>query len=352
MRREILLLFFLYGTVQSHAQLGGSSTYQFLTVQPNARIAALGGYGIAIPDNDINLAIQNPSLLNKEMNNQVTYNYVSYVAGISAGYAAAAHHFDSLGTFAAGIQYISYGDFKKTSANGEVLGTFHAGEYNIHLSYAKTYGPFSVGGAIKFINSTLEEYNSYGIAADLSGTYYLQKNLITVAAVISNYGRQLKSYREDNNEALPFNFQLGISKRFQKAPFRFSMVINHLEKPGGLMYQNPEKPGLTKDLSTGQVQLEEIGWAKKTVSHLTFSGEIILSKAFYVGLGYNYLRRWELGLDQYGGFSGFSWGFGIRISKFQLAYGHTGYSVGYGTDHFSFIINTSEFFRKKQASKS
>jgi hypothetical protein len=334
------------------AQIGGTNTYQFLTVQPNARIAALGGYAIATPDNDMNLAIQNPSLLNKDMNHQVTFNYVSYVAGIGAGYAGAAYHVDSIGTFAAGIQYINYGDFTKTSANGEVLGTFHAGEYNLNLSYARAYGPFSVGGAVKFINSNLEEYNSYGIAGDISGTYYDKKNLLTIAGVISNFGTQLKSYRPDNTETLPLNVQLGISKKFLNAPLRFSMIINHIENPGGLMYQNPDKPGLTRDLATGQLQLEDINLAKKTLSHLNFSGEIILSKNFYVGFGYNYLRRWELQLDQNGGFSGFSWGFGIKISKFQLAYAHTGYTVGYGTDHFSFIINTSEFFRKKEADKS
>lgn len=352
MKKTLLFPVWLFVIFSAAAQIGGTSTYQFLTLQPNARIAALGGYGIANPDNDMNLAIQNPSLLNKEMNNQVTYNYVSYVAGIGAGYAGYTHHFDSIGTFATGIQYISYGDFTRTTATGESMGTFHAGEYNLHLSYARTYGPFSVGGAVKFISSSLAEYNSYGMAVDASGTYYDRKNLITVSAVISNFGTQFKTYREGNKEALPLNVQLGVSKKFLKAPLRFSMIVNHLENPGGLMYQNANKPGLTKDLETGQTQLENINFAKKTLSHLTFSGEIILSKNFYVGLGYNYLRRWELKLDDLGGFAGFSWGFGFKISKFQLAYGHTGYNVGYGTDHFSFIVYMSEFLKKKQAGQS
>ncbi|MFI5221809.1 MAG: type IX secretion system protein PorQ [Bacteroidia bacterium] len=350
MFRRLIFLILISSPAVLFAQIGGTSTYQFLTVQPNARIAALGGYAIALPDNDLNLAIQNPSLLNKEMSNQVTYNYVSYVAGIGAGYTAIAHHFDSIGTFALGIQYINYGDFTKTSANGEILGTFRAGEYNIHVSYARMLNEkFSVGGAIKFINSTLEEYNSWGIAADLSGTYYDRKNLLTICGVISNYGRQIKTYRPDNYENLPLNFQLGISKKLLKAPLRFSLTANHLENPGGLMYQNPDKPGLTKDLTTGQVQLEDINFAKKTLSHLNASAEIILGKSFYVGFGYNYLRQWELKLDTYTGFAGFSWGFGVRIYKFQLAYGHTSYAVGYGTDHFSFIFKIDDFLKKKAA---
>ncbi len=348
MKKHLLLFLFICISIISFAQIGGTSTYQFLALQPNARIAALGGSGIANPDNDMNLAIQNPSLLNKEMNNQITYNYVSYVAGIAAGYAGYAHHFDSIGTFATGIQYINYGNFTQTNPNGEVIGNFHAGEYNLHLSYAKNVGDFSVGGAVKFINSTLEAYNSYGMAIDVSATYYDKKNLVTIAGVISNYGKQITTYRTGNNESLPLNVQLGISKKFLKAPLRFSMIINHLENPGGLIYANANKPGLTKDLETGQLQLENINLAKKTLSHLTFSGELILSKNFYVGFGYNYLRRWELKLDDMGGFAGFSWGFGVKVNKFQVAYGHTGYDVGYGTDHFSFIIYMSEFFKKKQ----
>jgi hypothetical protein len=348
---RIALLLALYGIVPitTFAQTGGTTIYQFLTIQPNARIAALGGYGIANPDPDMNLAIQNPSLLCREMNNQTTFNYVSYVAGISAGYAGYTHHFDSIGTFATGIQYISYGTFTKTSSNGEVIGDFTAGEYCAHLSYAKNYGPFSVGGAVKMISSSLEEYTSLGLAADAAVTYYNRRNLLTITGVISNYGKQVQTYRKNNAEELPLNVQIGISKKLLRAPLRFSIIANHLEKPGQLIYQNANKPGLTRDLETGELQLEDIGIMKKTLSHLHFSGEILLSKNFYIGMGFNYLRRWELKLDEMGGFAGFSWGFGFKVSKFQVAYGHTGYNVGYGTDHFSFIVYMSEFFKKKQA---
>jgi len=352
MRKTFSLFLFCISLSKLFAQIGGTNTYQFLTVQPNARIAALGGTAIANPDNDMNLAIQNPSLLNSEMNNQITFNYVGYVAGIGAGYAGFAHHYDSIGTFALGIQYINYGEFVKTSENGDVIGSFHAGEYNLQVSYARKYKDLSFGGSLKTIYSSLEQYNSFGIAADISATYYNKENLVTVSGVISNFGKQLKTYRPDNNETLPFNVQLGVSKKLLKAPFRFSLIANHLENPGGLMYQNPNKPGLTKDLVSGQTQLENISFGQKTLSHLNLSAEIILSKSFYVALGYNYLRRWELQLDQYGGFSGYSWGFGLKISKFQLAYAHSGYTVGYGTDHFSFIINLNDFIKKKQTEKS
>jgi hypothetical protein len=338
---------------RASAQLGGSSTYQFLTFQPNARIAAMGGTAISLTDNDMNLAIQNPSLLKEEMNNQITYNHVFLFQGISSGYAGFAKHATDIGTFATGIQYITYGDFDETNANGDVVGTFSAGEYCLNLGYGKKLSEeFSVGGQLKGIYSSFAGYTSLGLATDIGATYNNEAKLVTVAATINNIGRQIKTYTNGNNEALPTNMRVAVSKKFQHNPFRFTIVANHLEKPGKLLYENSQKPGLSKDLETGEVIPETFNFGKKTLSHLTFGSEVLLGEHFYVALAYNYLKRWEMKLEDGGGFAGFSWGFGLRISKFQLAYGNTGYYVGHGTNHISFIFNLNDFKKKKGSSAS
>jgi hypothetical protein len=330
------------------AQLGGTSTYQFLTLQPNARIAAMGGAAISLNDNDMNLAVQNPSLLREEMDNQITYNHVFLFDGISSGYAGFAKHVKDLGTFAAGIQYISYGDFQETTASGDVIGTFSAGEYCMNVGYGKKLSEqLSVGAQLKGVYSSLAGYNSFGLATDIGATYDNEEKLFTVAATLNNMGRQLKTYTPGNSEALPLNMRLAFSKKFQHNPFRFTVVANHLEKPGKLMYENNQKPGLSKDLETGETIPENITFGKKTLAHFTFGSEVLLGKHFYVGLAYNYLKRWEMKLEETGGFAGFSWGFGLRVSKFQVAYGNTGYFVGHGTHHFSFTFNLNDFRKKK-----
>jgi hypothetical protein len=335
------------------AQLGGTSTYQFITLQPNARIAAMGGTAISLNDNDMNLAVQNPSLLREEMNNQITYNHVFLFDGISSGYAGFSKHAKDIGTFAAGIQYITYGDFTETTASGDVVGTFSAGEYCMNVGYGKKLSEeFSVGGQLKVIYSSLAGYTSFGLATDIGATYDNEKKLLTLAATVNNLGRQLKTYTNGNSEELPLNMRLAFTKKFAHNPFRFTIVANHLEKPGKLLYQNLEKPGLSKDLETGEVIPEKFNIGTKTLAHLTFGSEILLGKHFYVGLAYNYLKRWEMKLEERGGFAGFSWGFGLRISKFQLAYGNTGYFVGHGTNHFSFIFNLDDFKKKKGNSPS
>jgi hypothetical protein len=281
------------------------------------------------------------------MSDQVTWNYVSLPADISMGYAAYAHAFDSTNTLAAGIQYINYGNFVETDATGNATGkAFTAGEYNIHVSYARTVGNFSVGGALKFIQSNLESFQSMGLAADIGGAWYDRDNKITVAGVISNFGQQLTTYRDGNNEALPLNVAVGITKGFKHNPLRFGLTLNHLNRMGSLLYQNSSRPGSRKDLETGQPVPEDLWWGKQAMAHVTLSGEIVLGKALFLGLGYNFLRQWEMQMDELSGFAGFSAGFGVKVSKFQFAYSYTGTHLAYGTNQFSFNIFVGEFFKK------
>jgi hypothetical protein len=340
-------------TIKAFAQLGGNSTYQFLSLQPNARIAAMGGTAISLNDNDMNLAVQNPSLLRKEMDNQMTYNHVFLFDGISSGYAGFAKHVESIGTFGFGMQYVNYGSFTETNANGDVLGTFKAGEYCLNVGYGKKLSDeLSVGGQLKGIYSALAGYTSLGLAADIGASYHNEEKLFTIAATVNNVGRQIKTYTNGNSESIPMNMRLAFTKKFEHNPFRFTIVANHLERPGKLLYENPEKPGLRKDLETGEIIPEKFNIATKTLAHLTFGSEVLLGKHFYVALAYNHLKRWEMKLEESGGFAGFSWGFGLRISKFQLAYGNTGYYVGHGTNHLSLIFNLSDFKKKKSGSSS
>ncbi|MES2559760.1 MAG: type IX secretion system protein PorQ [Bacteroidota bacterium] len=334
-------------------QVGGTGTYQFLTLQPNARIAALGGTAITLDDNDMNLAIQNPSLLRSGMDNQITYNHVFLFQDIGAGYVGFAKQIDSVGTFSFGIQYIGYGDFKRTTAAGEDIGTFSAGEYAANVGYGKKLSDyFSVGGQVKLIYSSMAEYASVGISTDIATTYHNENKLFTAAVVISNVGRQITEYSSGNNEELPFNAQLAFSKKFQHNPFRFTVVANHLEKAGKLLYTNNERPGLKKSLETGEVIPETFNVGEKTLAHLTFGSEVLLGKTFYIALAYNHYKRWEMKLEELGGFAGFSWGFGFKVKKIQVAYGNTGYYVGHGTNHFSFIFNLNDFRKKKRNSAS
>jgi hypothetical protein len=341
------LLFCILVSKLGLAQIGGLGTYQFLNVSSNARIAALGGSAISTPDADINLVSFNPSLLKKENHNQLGLNFVNYFTDISAGELNYARHFDSLNiTFASGIQYINYGNFVKTAPDGQVLGDFSAGEYNLHVTASKTYKKINYGATLKLIYSNLETYYSSGAAIDLGASWVSKDKLSLVTAVISNFGTQFKSYTNDNYENIPYNVQLGFSKKFEHNPFRFGVILHNLQSPGKLLYQIDSRQSVS--LETGELIPFESSFLDKALSHVIVNTELILGKSLNIRFGYNAMRQRELALKDIRGFNGFAWGFGIRLNRFQCSYGYGGYMPGKNTNTFSIVTRLDDFKRSKK----
>ena len=57
------------------SQSAGESTYQFLNIPVSPRQLALGGKTITTFDNDVSMALYNPSTINAEMDNIFSFNY-------------------------------------------------------------------------------------------------------------------------------------------------------------------------------------------------------------------------------------------------------------------------------------
>jgi hypothetical protein len=344
----ILISIGLFFSLNSRAQVGGSSTYAFLNLSNSARAAALGGNFLAIKDNDISLAAMNPSLITKEMNNKLALSYVDYFSDINYGFVSYGRSFEKLGNFVATLQYANYGDFVWTDETGLELGTFTAGEYAFILGWGRSLDSnFSIGANLKSIYSSFQDYNSFGLAVDVSGTYFNPKSGLTVSFVAKNIGLQLNSYTENNQEQLPFEMMLGLSKRLKHLPFRYSVVISHLEK-WDLTYDDPDLTSDGFDQFTGEeTKKSDLGeFADKAMYHVVIGGELLVSKSFSLRVGYNYQRRQEMKLDAKVSTVGFSWGFGFRISKFQFSYTRSRYHLIGSPNYISITTNLSSFARK------
>ena len=346
-RVYIILLICLPTLVFS--QIGGTNTYNFLTLTNSARSASLGGKLISIQDNDLNLTFENPSLLTPNYDNQLVFNYVNYFSDINYGYVSYAKDMPKIGTFAAGMHYLNYGTFKKADETGEILGTFKAAEYSLNLLYSIPIDTlFNFGVNLKTIYSQLETYTSIGMALDAGLTYYNSANNTVVALVLKNVGTQFKPYVEKNYEPLPFDLQLGYSKKFKHAPFRISIVAHHLYKYD-LTYTNTLDPNNIPDPITGEVTTKK--WYEengdKVLRHFIIGFEIIPLKSFFIRVGYNHQRRQELKLFSANTFSGISWGVGIKIYKFSFSYGNAVYHAAGSSHHFSITTNFSDFKRKE-----
>ncbi|MEK6614552.1 MAG: type IX secretion system protein PorQ, partial [Bacteroidota bacterium] len=267
MIRKLILLLLCAGlTSHTSAQTGGNNTYEFLNLSNPARVASLGGTLISVKDNDLNLSFQNPSLLDSAMHNTLSLSYVDYFTDIKYGYAAYSRTYKKIGSFSAGIQFLDYGNFTSASVTGEITGQFTAAEYALNLAYSRQLDSlFSVGATLKTIYSKLSEYTSYGNAVDIGTIYTNRKRLLSTALVIKNIGRQWKAYYI-GREPLPFEIQLGFSKKISHAPFRLNITATHLEK-WNLTYTNPSVS--TVDPITGDtVEQKKVGkFADKLARH-------------------------------------------------------------------------------------
>lgn len=343
----VLLLTVLLFPRQLCAQIGGDNTYEFLNLVPSARIAALGGKMLPVRDGDLNLIFGNPALLNAAMDKQFSFSHVNYYADINFGHVGYARHIGKGQTLAAGMHYIGYGAFSERDFTGMELGTFKASEYSFNLTYARDLrdSSLTLGAQVKTIYSSLADYKSLGLAADIGLNYFASKSLVDVSLVLRNAGSQIKGYRDGELEPLPFEIQLGASKKLAKAPFRFSVVLHHLER-FDITYKDPAKEGQLDPL-TGEPIEYKITTADKVLRHVVIGSEVLLSKNFHIRAGYNFQRRKELGVESRLSTVGLSWGFGLRISKFLLSYGRAAYHLAGPSNHFTMAVNTGQLFTKR-----
>ncbi len=348
----ILVILQFFSVLSSEAQIGGTSTYRFLNLPNSPRVAALGSNFVAIADNDLSIGLNNPSLINAEMHNAVSLNFVDYFSDINYGFASYSRTYDNIGSFAASMQYINYGRFDYTDETGiipEDAGEFSAGEFALVLGWGRRLDSlFSIGANFKTIYSAFETYNSFGLGVDVSGTYHARSGF-TASLIARNIGRQLTTYTSGNTEALPFEIQLGISKRLEHLPFRYSLLFTNLQK-WDLTYYDPAEDNV--DPFTGEVKTKSKAgeFADKAMRHVVIGGEFLPTKNFSVRLGYNYQRRQEMKIESKRGTVGFSWGFGLRVSKFNFSYARSAYHLSGSPNYLSIAFNLSDFGGIKQNS--
>ena len=310
----------------------------------------MGGKVNSVWDDDLNLPFYNPSLLNEGMRNHMVLNYVNYFADVNYGYVSYASTINKIGNVAAGIHYINYGKFIAADELGNRNGTFTASEIALNLMLSRTIDSmFHVGVNLKPVYSSLEKYNSFGIAADVGVTYTSRDKLFASALVMRNIGFQIKPYYEQHREKLPFEIQIGVSQKLKHAPFRFSIVAHNLQKLD-LTYRKTDGNNYQEiDAVTGEPagnnKIEE--FADKFMRHMIFGVEFSPFKSFYIRGGYNYQRRSEMKIESRAAMVGFSCGFGIKISKFNLSYGRASYHLAGASNHFSLSTDFSSFYKEK-----
>ena len=299
------IVFYLLLTIfSSVAKAQESQTeYNFLRLPVSAHAAALGGQNISIVEDDPSLTFSNPALLASVSDKTLNLNYMNYMAGSNMMGASFNKIIQPRLAAGALAQYINYGSMKEVDATNQITGEFSAKDIAIGAVVSYELTERLVGGiTAKFIMSYIGDYNSLAMGVDLGLNYYDEERGWSISAVAKNLGGQVKAY-DDQFERMPFDLQVGISKKLKGAPFRLSATLVDLTH-----------------------------WNYKAISHLAAGVDILLSHNIWIGAGYNFRRRNEMKIASFESESshgaGLTFGAGINLERFKL-------NLAYGKYHVS-----------------
>ncbi len=347
-KKYTLFAFILLCHFGLEAQQGGSQVFSFLNLSPAGYSHSLGGIMISNASNDISTALQNPATLNTETRNAATFNYQFQTAGIGSGSAAYGNHFKKANIdWHAAIQFTDYGNFRGADEWGNETGEFSAGDYAFVFGVAKPLNEqFTIGVNTKFIYSRLEDYIATGIGMDIGGYYMLPTQEASIGIVAKNMGGVIRSYTGDGG-LLPFDLQVGFTKKLKYLPFRYNITAHHLYK-WDVRYSDPNL--IATSNAFGEVDEPSLlaVTADNFFRHLIFGGEFLLGKKENLKLrfAYNHMLRRELAVQNIRSITGFSGGVEFKVKGFFI-----GYSFGlqhmHGSSKMLSISTNLGQFKKK-----
>ncbi len=338
-----IIILFLLMSVQGFSQtLGGNSVFNFLKLSNTPQLTALGGVNVSQPSHDVGLAFNNPAQLKPSMHTQMNAVFNNFYSGIKVYHLSLGYHNTKLNTnFAWGLNYFGYGNISETDASGNILGKFRPTDWVMQVSASRSYlDKWNYGATLKFISSNYGSYRSNGVALDAGVFYQDTTKLFSASMLAKNMGFQLKKYNGTEADDLPFDLQVGFTKRLRSAPFSFSVTAQRLHQ-FDIRYndtifnnENGYPNGSTKKISFN-----------KLLDHFVLASTIYLGDRVEAILGYNFLRRHDLGIGNGGnGLTGFSLGAGVMLGKLQIRYARAYYQNSSAYNQFGLNMTLNEYF--------
>ncbi len=303
----------------------GTRVYEFVNITTSPRQAALGGNAQSGWDNDPNMSYWNPALASEYSHGMLSLNYINYLADVNFGTLSAVYQYDDDEFFSLHGQYVDYGDFRGFDEFDNPTADFTARDIAVSFGYARLLSDFfSVGAAIKYINSRIETYSSHAVAADFGIVYHDPDYNTNVSLAVRNLGFQIETYA-GTKEKMPVQVNLGMSHRLEHVPLELSVTLHDLQK---------------FDIS---VPFDDNGqktkFGRKVIDHVSMGAELFPGQGFNLRLGYNFKRGSELKIEDNRTFAGLTYGFGLRISYFRFDFAHANYYQGSNTNHFGLTID-------------
>lgn len=325
------------------AQVAGMNTLSMLQMSSSARTAALGMPYLSLYDpQDLQLGIDNASLVCEGYHRRMAVDYVGLFGGAGFGTVAMGYKFDKVpGTFLFGAHFNSYGTFKGYDEQGVYQGDFFAADYALSAAWGLPVDSnFALGVQLMPILSQYESYTAVALSANVAATYFSDSRRFAATLSARNIGAQLVTF-DRTTERLPFSLCAEVSYKLSNAPFTFFLGLEELTR-WQMAYNDNLSARPTRDPYTGEPLkdpwysgvtdvLDEVG------RHCAVGVEARLGKALFLRTGYRYRQNAEMAANDRTNMnlSGFSYGMGLRTKRFEFSYARRNYHLGQAPNYLS-----------------
>jgi hypothetical protein len=332
-RSWVLLSVLILLTTSGYAQVQDISSFNFLRVPGNARLAALGGVNVSLADRDLNLFFSNPTLISDSLNDLASASYQFYVGGVNQAVFSYGHKFNKVGMVGFGVQHISYGTIKSYDATGAAIGDFNSGETSLVISKSHQVGHFRFGANLNVAFSSIAGYRATAVLLDVGGLFVHPKKNLTVGLAMKNMGVILSDYTNSSNSKLPIDVQLGATFKPQHMPLRFSITGYNFVNSYNV-YQNSQ-------------DTKKPGALDKVLRRFNFATEVLIHRNVNLMIGYNYRQHQELKLPNGGSGAGISLGFSAKVKAAEFVFSRSGFVAGKAGYTFTVLVNTKKIFIRR-----
>ena len=204
----------------------GTTGFETLRSDLSGRGTGMAGSMISI-NSGIDALFYNPAALSFIEHQQVTGTFLKHLLDIESGFLAYGRHFDKIGTFGIGLNYMNYGKFEVVNTNGVYTGdSFRPTDLLLTAGYGRRVNEYlSVGGNAKYIRSDIYDLSSTAMAFDVGGIVFLPNQETRLGFGIFNMGKTLDGFYEYKDE-LPLAYKVGISKPLQHLPLIVSLQVD------------------------------------------------------------------------------------------------------------------------------
>jgi hypothetical protein len=205
----------------------------FLTIEPGARNAGLGGGGVALgADSGPTASFYNPAALarvggtsftgmhNKALPELADDLYYEFLGGT--------HSLGAAGGVGGNITYYNYGRWERTDGVGNVLGSEQSFDLAATASYGVALTPkLAVGGSFKVVYSSLASVGAeaergdgraFTFAVDAGVLFTDIRPRLNLGIALQNLGPDIVYVDRDQASSLPQNLRVGLAWRAIEGP--------------------------------------------------------------------------------------------------------------------------------------